>query len=256
MAEQINSGPQARVLKATASAPSLTEGDLVYGSCDLSGLLRVTTADASDAVTIADGADVTQGAIADAAVITNTTGTVSAKLRGIVGLLASCISIGSNWMQVSIQNATLAVTQSGTWGIWGLGRTTLPSSVASAAQVQVLLDRYGRTYSIAPVLTVTSSAGTAITTNTNTSLVAAPSAGNHLRIHRLWAQNSSATGTWCYWGNGSGVKTLPFFLAQNQPFSMAVNGEWELSTATALFMNTATTGANVEWFVAHETLAD
>lgn len=209
-----------------------------------------------DAVTIADGADVVEGSLADAANTTGTTGTVNGKLRGIVQLLASCISIGSNWMQVSIQNATLAVTQSGTWGIWGLGRTTLPSSVASAAQVQVLLDRYGRTYSIAPVMSTASSAGTAITTNTNTLLIAAPSAGNHLRIHRLWAQNSSATGTWCYWGNGSGVKTLPFFVAQNQPFSMPINGEWELSTATGLYMNTATTGANVEWFVAYEVLAD
>lgn len=36
------------------------------------------------AVTVADGADVTQGAIADAAVITDTTGTLSGKLRGLV----------------------------------------------------------------------------------------------------------------------------------------------------------------------------
>jgi hypothetical protein len=36
------------------------------------------------AVSIADGADVTQGAIADAAVITDTTGTISGKLRGLI----------------------------------------------------------------------------------------------------------------------------------------------------------------------------
>lgn len=36
------------------------------------------------AVTVADGADVTQGALADAAVITDTTGTLSGKLRGLV----------------------------------------------------------------------------------------------------------------------------------------------------------------------------
>ena len=36
------------------------------------------------AVTIADGADVTQGALADAAVVTDTSGTLSGKLRGLV----------------------------------------------------------------------------------------------------------------------------------------------------------------------------
>jgi len=108
-------GTRVRTLKASAAAPSLSEGDLTLGSCDLSGNLRVTGGGGGGgggAVTVADGADVTQGAIADAAVATDATGTVNAHLRGLVKLLASCISIGSSWMQVSIQNATLAVTQS------------------------------------------------------------------------------------------------------------------------------------------------
>lgn len=46
--------------------------------------------------TIADGADVTQGAIADAAVITDAAGTVSAKLRGTVKLLADILTDLSN----------------------------------------------------------------------------------------------------------------------------------------------------------------
>lgn len=41
---------------------------------------------------VADGADVTQGAVADAAVTTNTTGTVSAKLRGLVALMVDFLS--------------------------------------------------------------------------------------------------------------------------------------------------------------------
>ncbi len=140
----------------------------------------------------------------------------------------------------------------------GLGRTTLPAAVASGVPVDLLLDRYGRTFILSPVLTTKSSAGTPITTNTNTQIVAAPTTGNHLRIHRLWAQNSSSTGTWCYWGNGSGDKTVgpPFYLAQNQPFGMDVRGAWELSTITGLFLNTATTGANIEWYVEYEVLAD
>jgi hypothetical protein len=46
----------------------------------------------TSASTIADGADVTLGAIADAAVTTNTTGTVSGKLRGIVAHLVTLLS--------------------------------------------------------------------------------------------------------------------------------------------------------------------
>tara|TARA_R110000868_G_scaffold58624_1_gene180822 strand:- start:2028 stop:2855 length:828 start_codon:yes stop_codon:yes gene_type:complete len=263
--------------QATTATPTPVDGQVVRASVDTSdGGLRVHVQNGSSGGTSAtDNSTFTAGSSSGTpemgAFDDSATVLASGKLaiQRITGYRAGHVNMRNN---SGTEVGTLAaafridptgatpqpVTQSGTWspGIFGLGRTTLPTSVASAAQVQVLLDRYGRTYSIAPVLTVTSSAGTAITTATNTSLIAAPSAGNHLRIHRLWAQNSSATGTWCYWGNGSGVKTLPFFLAQNQPFSMAVNGEWELSTATALFMNTATTGANVEWFVAHETLAD
>lgn len=137
-----------------------------------------------------------------------------------------------------------------------LGRTTLPTAVASAASVQQLADRYGRAFAIDPILSLASSAGTAITINTNTSIVAAPGASTHLRMYRLQAQNSSATATWCYWGNGSGVKSVPFYLAQNQVYSVNLHGEWELSSNTALFLNTATTGANIEWFVTYESLAD
>lgn len=139
----------------------------------------------------------------------------------------------------------------------GLGSTSLPASPVSAGTATTfLLDRYGRTYYVSPVLANASSAGTAVTTATNTAIIAAPSAGNHLRIYRVWAQNSSGTGTWCYWGNGSGVKTVPFYLAQYQPFSLNFNGEWELSSATGLYLNTATAGANIEWSVWYETLAD
>lgn len=53
------------------------------------------------AVTIADGADVTQGAIADAAVTTNAAGTLSAKLRGIVAILSSVWDSTNNLLKIS-----------------------------------------------------------------------------------------------------------------------------------------------------------
>ena len=46
------------------------------------------------AVTIADGADIAQGATADAAVIGDTSGTISAKLRGINKSIQSTIGLG------------------------------------------------------------------------------------------------------------------------------------------------------------------
>lgn len=193
-----------------------------------------------------------------------------ANLRNIagteVGTLAAALRTDPTGATTQPVSGTVSVTGVGAAGAvvsgnpmrnGALGRTTLPTGVSSAQLVDLLLDRYGRTYVLSPVLSTASSGGTAITTNTNTAIVAAPTAGTHLRIHRLWAQNSSATGTWCYWGNGSGNKGgPPFFLAQNQPFGMDIKGAWELTSATGLFMNTATTGANIEWYVEYETLTD
>src|SRR6266851_6702708 len=47
---------------------------------------NLTTGSGSGAVSVADGSDVAEGATTDAAVVTNTTGTLSGKLRGLVAL--------------------------------------------------------------------------------------------------------------------------------------------------------------------------
>lgn len=60
------------------------------------------------AVTVADGADVTQGAIADAAVTTNAAGTLSAKLRGIVAILSSVWDSTNSLLKVSTKFALTA----------------------------------------------------------------------------------------------------------------------------------------------------
>lgn len=233
---------------ANPSYPEGTRADVLMDPT--TGALKnylVNSVTSSDS--IADGADVAEGATTDAAVVGDVNGTISAKLRGLNKILNSVWSSGNSWLQVSIQNAILPIIQ-------GLGRSTLPSVGSSGSTINILSDRYGRLYLVSPITSVSSSAGTPITTNVNTQIVGAPASAHHLRIYRLWAQNSSATGTWCYWGNGSGVKSIPFFLGQNQPFSMAINGAWELTTATGLFLNTATTGASIEWYVEYETLDD
>lgn len=78
------------------------------------------------AVTIADGANTTQGAIADAAVSTDAAGTVNAHLRGIVKLLAAGITStitgnvattvadGSNITQGGIADAAVSTDANGT----------------------------------------------------------------------------------------------------------------------------------------------
>jgi hypothetical protein len=55
------------------------------GGIDITGSVTI------GGITVANGADSTQGAVADAAVSTDASGTVSAKLRGLVKLLAAAI---------------------------------------------------------------------------------------------------------------------------------------------------------------------
>lgn len=71
--------------KATAAPPSYSEGDEVPLSCELDGDLRTnaTGGGGGGAVTVADGADATQGATADAACAAGSAGTTSCKLRQI-----------------------------------------------------------------------------------------------------------------------------------------------------------------------------
>ena len=75
----------------------------------------VTRVQGNVATTVADGANVNQGANADAAVTGDNTGTVSAKLRGLSKIWADVWDSVNHWLKVNIQNATLAVTQSGNW---------------------------------------------------------------------------------------------------------------------------------------------
>lgn len=61
----------------------------------VSGTVTATPS-GTQASSVADGSDVAQGATSDAAVTTNTTGTVSGKLRGIVSLLAAALKVGGS----------------------------------------------------------------------------------------------------------------------------------------------------------------
>jgi hypothetical protein len=85
------------------------------------------------AVTIADGADVTQGSIADAAVTGDNSGTVNAHLRGISKILADVWDSVSHYLKVNVQN-TVTVSPLG------------PPAVAYDAQVGPTLASTTDTY--------------------------------------------------------------------------------------------------------------
>lgn len=102
------------------------------------------------AVTIADGADVAEGATTDAAV-GDSSGTVNSHQRFVAKVLSDVWNSVSHYLAVSIQNATLAVTQSGTWTLTAasltpaaptaatVGVTSAAAVAASAGRKQVEL---------------------------------------------------------------------------------------------------------------------
>lgn len=117
--------------KATAASPSYSEGEEVPLSTDLSGNLRVAGGGGGGAATIADGADVAEGATTDVAVVTDTVGTVSGKLRGLVKIFASVWDSGNGKLKVDASNST-GVGVTGTF--W---QATQPVSIASMPSTPV-----------------------------------------------------------------------------------------------------------------------
>lgn len=77
----------------------------------VSGTVSISSFPASQAVTIADGADVAEGSTTDAAVVTDVNGTVSAKLRGLVKIAAN--GYGTWNYAANTLNNTGSVTGSG-----------------------------------------------------------------------------------------------------------------------------------------------
>lgn len=101
-------------------------------------------------VTIADGADVTQGALADAAVAAGAAGSTSAKLRRLTtdtgailaklpaslgaktGATSFSIVPASDGFAVTITSGSVAATQSGAWNVTNIsGTISLPTGAAT-----------------------------------------------------------------------------------------------------------------------------
>lgn len=81
--------------------------------CDAQGRLIIVgsgSGSGGGAITVADGANATQGAIADAAVVTDAPGTLSAKLRGLVKILASVWDSAAGRLKVDGSGVTQPVS--------------------------------------------------------------------------------------------------------------------------------------------------
>lgn len=87
--------------------------DRIGGVQQVGDTLKVNvTAGGGGAVTIADGADVTQGALADAAVTTDANGTLSGKLRGLVKILADIWDLVNHRIKVDGSGVTQPISAS------------------------------------------------------------------------------------------------------------------------------------------------
>lgn len=119
------------------SPPTLSTTNVGFVQCDSSGrILTVSSGGGGGAVTIADGADVAEGATTDTASTAGGIGTLSAKLRLMTTQLGTInTTLGSPFQAGgSIGNTTFASTQSGTWNINNIsGTVSLPTGAATSA---------------------------------------------------------------------------------------------------------------------------
>lgn len=91
--------------------PTLTSTWFGLAQCDADGKLITSGGGGGGAVTIADGADVAQGAVADAAATAGGTGTLSAKLRLATTQLDTInTTLGTNGVLVKSSSAAAAAT--------------------------------------------------------------------------------------------------------------------------------------------------
>jgi hypothetical protein len=136
-------------------------------------------------------------------------------------------------------------------------RTSLGTAVAEGDVVRLAASRYGMLFVSALAPSHASSNGTPITATT-TSIIAAPSAGNHLRVLRIHMSNGGSTSTWVAVRDGAaGTQHYRTFLPQGGFLSLDLNqsGPLDLTTATRLDIVLSAAGS-VEYEIDYFTVAD
>lgn len=136
-------------------------------------------------------------------------------------------------------------------------RDTLGTAVATGDVVRLAANRYGAQLLSAYPPSHVSSNGTPITATTTT-VIAAPSAGNHLRIVRIHMSNGGSTATWVAVRDGAaGTRHYNTYLPQGGAFSINLNssGPLDLTTATRLDIFLSAAGS-IEYEIDYFTVAD
>lgn len=136
-------------------------------------------------------------------------------------------------------------------------RGTLGTAVATGDAVRIAANRYGMLYNTAIVPSRASSNGTPIAATT-TSVIAAPSAGSHLRVVRIHLSNGGSTSTWISIRDGAaGTQFYRTFLPLNGVMSLNLSqsGPLDLTTATRLDIVMSAAGS-VEYTIDYLTVAD
>ena len=137
------------------------------------------------------------------------------------------------------------------------GRDTLGTVITATRVVRQSGNRYGHAYNTAIPPSHASSNGTPITA-TATSVISAPSSGNHLRVVRIHISNGGSTATWVSVRDGaSGTQHYRSYLVQGATMSLNLNqsGPLDLTTATRLDVVLSAAGS-VENEIDYLTVAD
>lgn len=142
--------------------------------------------------------------------------------------------------------------------IAAVGRTqALPAATTANDVTYLNCDRHGRLRITGPSFLIASSDNTPITTATDTTVLAAPGAGNHYRIYYIHTSNSNSTVVDTSWRDGaSGVRVHRATLPQYAQMGHSMKpGAWDLTSNTALVLNT-NAAASVHYTVEYEIIAD
>lgn len=136
--------PQAIACAYNTSPPTLTSGQAGWVQCDSAGkIITSGGGGGGGAVTIADGADVTEGAIADPAATAGSTGTVSAKLRLVTTQLSTVATAANQSTMItslaSIATNTAAAIPAGSAIIGKVGIDQTTPGTTNGVQVNAAL---------------------------------------------------------------------------------------------------------------------
>lgn len=221
--------------------------NFVYDSGSLSWIAMTQPGGGSGgAVTVADGADVAQGSTTDAAVQGDNSGTISAKLRGLLKSIAAGLTVGG----VNAPNVAISANPV---NLGAQGVSSEPSAITTGRLAQLITDLVGKLIVLPyanPENFVSGAITSAMTGTTSTSLLGSPGGSLRNYITQITVSNAHATvGTDIVIQDGSGGTTLYTIPAAAVYGGATVTFPTPLrqpTAATAIFCANVTNGASTK----------